>query len=58
MIEKGKLGFPVRGITIGGNLFEFLKSVDKVGSDLTWFQSQASPTFSVKSIKIGGVAAK
>lgn len=58
MIEKGKSSFPVRGISIGGNLFEFLKSVDKVGSDLTWFQSQASPTFSVKSIKIGGVAAK
>lgn len=54
MIEKGKLTFPVRGISIGGNLFELLKAVDKIGSDLTWFQSVASPTFSVKSIKIGG----
>lgn len=56
MIEKGKISQPVRGISIGGNLFEFLKSVDKVGSDLTWFQTVGSPTFSVKSIKIGGVA--
>ncbi len=55
MIEKGKLTFPVRGINIGGNLFEFLKSVDKIGNDLTWFQSLASPTFSAASIKIGGV---
>ncbi len=56
MIEKGKQTFPVRGISIGGNLFEFLKSVDKIGNDLTWFQSLGSPTFSVKSIKISGVA--
>ncbi len=55
MIEKGKLTFPVRGINIGGNLFEFLKSVDKIGNDLTWFQSLGSPTFSVASIKVGGV---
>jgi PmbA protein len=53
-IENGRTTFPIRGITIGGNLFEFLKSVDKVGSDLTWYQSVGSPTFSVKSIKIGG----
>ena len=54
MIEKGKKTFPVRGVTVGGNLFELLKAVDKVGSDLTWFQSLGSPTFSVKSVKIGG----
>jgi PmbA protein len=54
MIEKGKLTFPVRGISIGGNLFEFLKAVDRIGSDLTWFQAVGSPTFSVKTIKIGG----
>jgi PmbA protein len=56
MIENGKSTFPVRGISIGGNLFELLKSVDKIGTDLTWFQSLGCPTFSVKSIKIGGVA--
>ena len=44
MIEKGKITFPVRGISIGGNLFELLKAVDKVGSDLTWFQAVGSPT--------------
>jgi PmbA protein len=54
MIERGKLTFPVRGISIGGNLFDLLKAVDKIGSDLTWFQAVASPTFSVTNIKIGG----
>jgi len=54
LIEKGKKTTPVRGITVGGNLFELLKAVDKVGSDLTWFQSVGSPTFSVSGIKIGG----
>jgi PmbA protein len=54
-IDKGQLTFPIRGITIGGNLFDFLKSVDKIADDLTWFQSTGCPTFSVKNIKIGGV---
>jgi PmbA protein len=58
MIEKGRLTFPVRGISIGGNLFELLRSVDRIGSDLTWFQAVGSPTFSVKTIKIGGASGK
>jgi PmbA protein len=58
MIEKGEVTFPVRGVTIGGNLFDFLKSVDKVGDDLQWFESIGCPTFSVSSISIGGVSQK
>lgn len=54
MIEKGRVTYPVRGISIGGNLFDLLKSVDKVADDLTWFQSVACPTFLVSNIKIGG----
>ena len=29
----------MRGISIAGNLFELLKAVDEVGSDLTWFNN-------------------
>jgi PmbA protein len=54
-IENGHMTFPIRGVTIGGNLFSFLKSVDQIGDDLTWIQSTGCPTFSVESIKIGGV---
>jgi PmbA protein len=53
-IENGEMTYPIRGVTIGGNLFEFLKSVEKVGDDLTWIQATCCPTFSVKNIKIGG----
>jgi PmbA protein len=53
-IENGQTTFPIRGVTIGGNLFDFLKSIDKIGDDLTWIQSTGCPTFSVKNIKIGG----
>lgn len=34
-IENGQTTFRIRGATIGGNLFELLKSVDKAGDDLT-----------------------
>lgn len=56
LIEKGRKAAPVRGVTVGGNLFELLKRVDAVGSDLTWFQSVGSPTVLVNEVKIGGAA--
>ena len=56
MIEQGKISVPVRGISIGGNLFTLLKSVDKIGADLTWFQSLGCPTFSVAAVTIGGAS--
>jgi hypothetical protein len=34
LIEPGKRTCPVSGITLGGNLFELMKAVDKVGNDL------------------------
>ena len=35
-IVDGKIGKMVRGVTISGNAFEVLKSVDAVGNDFTW----------------------
>lgn len=35
-IVDGKIGKLVRGVTISGNAFEVLKSVDAVGNDFTW----------------------
>jgi len=54
LIEKGQKTIPVRGVSIGGNLFQLLKDVDTVGGNLTWFQSVASPTFRVRSVAIAG----
>lgn len=36
LIENGKLGKLVRGVTISGNAFDVLKSVDAVGRDFSW----------------------
>jgi PmbA protein len=58
MIENGKLAAPVRGITIAGNLFDMLKSIEKIGDDLTWIGSTGSPTLYVKNIMIGGTKKK
>jgi len=54
MIENGKVTFPIRGITIGGNLFELLSAVGQVAADLTWLDPVGCPTFLVKNVKIGG----
>jgi PmbA protein len=54
-IENGALTSPIRGISIGGNLFELLGAVDDVCNDVTWVGSTACPTISVTSVKIGGV---
>jgi PmbA protein len=54
LIEKGKLASPVRGVSIGGNLFDLLKSVVKIADDLTWFNSVGCPTFLVSGVRIGG----
>ncbi len=54
MIEGGKKTFPIRGITIGGNLFELLSTINQIGNDLSWNHSIGSPTLGVEKILIGG----
>ncbi len=57
MIENGERTFPVRGITIAGNLLELLHAIEEVGSDLTFspFSSNCgSPSLLISSLSIGG----
>ncbi len=54
MIERGRTTFPVRGISVAGNLFDLLTSIGQVGSDLTWFNNVGCPTLLINRIKIGG----
>jgi len=57
MIENGQRTFPVRGITIAGNLLELLHAIEEVGSDLTFspFASNCgSPSLLISSLSIGG----
>lgn len=54
MIEHGQLTFPVRGVTIAGNLWQLLQEVETVGSDLRFFGGKAAATVRLKSISIAG----
>jgi PmbA protein len=53
-VEKGKIAFPVRGLTIAGPAFEMLNNIDMVGDDLDPARSFTAPTFRIKSMQIGG----
>ncbi len=53
-IEKGRKAYPVREITIAGNILDLMKNVDAVGSDLRFFGRIGSPSLRVKELSIGG----
>jgi PmbA protein len=53
-IENGKKAFPVREITIAGNILDLMKNVDAAGSDLRFSGRIGSPSLRVKELSIGG----
>lgn len=59
MIEKGKKGDPVNGITISGNFFEMLSNIEAIGSDLRFILPGnghfGSPSVLVNKISISGI---
>jgi PmbA protein len=54
MIEQGQLTYPVRGVTISGNLLELLRNIDGLGSDLRFYGGKAAPSIRLQNISIGG----
>jgi len=54
MIEKGEKTYPVRGVTIAGNLIDLLKAIEGIGNDLRFFASLGSPTLLISGITISG----
>ena len=54
-IEKGRLAYPVEGITIASNLLEMLARIDMVGDDLEFLGPYSCPTFRVCEMTISGV---
>ena len=57
LIRNGELTTPTTGITISGNIFEFLKGIDAVADDFTWEPREyaiGTPTFRVDRIKVSG----
>ncbi|HTG02117.1 MAG TPA: TldD/PmbA family protein [Nitrospirota bacterium] len=53
-IEKGKKAYPVREITIAGNILDLMRHVDAVGSDLRFSGRIGSPSLRIKELSIGG----
>ncbi len=53
-IEKGKKAYPVREITIAGNILDLMKNIDAVGSDLRFSGRIGCPSLRVKELSIGG----
>jgi PmbA protein len=53
-IESGKKAYPVREITIAGNIIDLMMHVDAIGSDLRFSGRIGSPSLRVKELSIGG----
>jgi PmbA protein len=53
-IEQGKKAYPVREITIAGNILDLMKNIDAVGNDLRFSGRIGSPTLRVKELSISG----
>ena len=54
-IKGGELGEPLREMTMATTLFEVLKAVRAVGSDLRFFGALGSPTVLVGELTVAGV---
>lgn len=57
MIENGKKTFPVRGITIAGNLSELFMNIVEIGNNLEFFSENnncGSPTLLISKLSISG----
>jgi PmbA protein len=53
-IEKGRKTYPVREITIAGNILDLMENIDAVGSDIRFSGRIGSPSLLIKELSIGG----
>jgi PmbA protein len=53
-IEKGEKAYPVREITIAGNILDLMKNVAVVGSDIRFSGRIGSPSLLIKELSVGG----
>ena len=52
LVEKGRLGKPVKAAMISGNLLELLGRIDAVADDLTFYGGMGAPTFRVSHMTV------
>lgn len=55
MIENGKIGDPVSGFTIAGNVLEIFKGIEAVGNDLQFLSAVNAPTIKIASMTVAGI---
>lgn len=53
-IENGELTFPVKGVSIAGNLLEFFNRIEGVGKDLVFFGNVGGVTLLISGVMVGG----
>ncbi len=54
MIENGVLTYPVRGVTMAGNMAEFLQNIDAAASNFRFYGGKGSPSIRIKELSIAG----
>ena len=54
-IEHGRLGKPVRGVTVAGNIRDLLRNIVDVGNDLRFFGTYGAPSVLVAQLMVSGV---
>ncbi|HEY4715629.1 MAG TPA: metallopeptidase TldD-related protein, partial [bacterium] len=53
-VINGEKHYPIRGITISGNIFELFKNIVMVGNDIRFMGRYGSPSLLVQKITVGG----
>ena len=53
-IEGGKLGGPLQGFAVSGNILNLLKEVESAGCDFRWFGGVGAPSLLAARITVGG----
>ncbi len=53
-IEKGVKAYPVREVTIAGNILDLMKKIEKVGRDIRFSGRIGSPSLLIKELSIAG----
>lgn len=55
VVEAGKLGHPVKGIAIAGNIMDLFAGVAEVAHDVRFFGNIGAPSFLVESLSVSGL---
>lgn len=53
-IRNGRIAEPVSGVTIAGNLLDFMGKITALGSDLEFFGSTGAPAIVVEDVTVAG----